>query len=110
MVPPSPFSVTICTSRYGPFAPNGPEPIRDVVHSGFADLLAALNARTRAAHPGCDGGGLARDYTLVFHYKRGADVTIEINPDCQPSITNGILQSDNAEHVSAEINKLIGLR
>jgi hypothetical protein len=110
MVPPTPVSVSVCSSREGPIEPIGPRHTHDTYTNGFAGLLAALNRRRPTEHPSCDGGGLARDFTLVFHYRTGADVSVEINPDCHPSVTNGTLQSDDVAAVVAQISRLTGLR
>ncbi|HZC53757.1 MAG TPA: hypothetical protein VE441_14840 [Mycobacterium sp.] len=71
-------------------------------------LVALLNTITSGPHS-CNGGGLSRDYTLNFHYTSGSEVTVDINPDCQPGIRNGIVMSNNTDAVVAEISRLIGL-
>jgi hypothetical protein len=107
MVPPGAIALTICSTQFN----RKPSLTRDTIKANFAPVVAALNAGSRQLPKfTCDGGGLARQYDLVFHYADGPDVTVAVGPDCQPSITNGRILANNTDDVVAVINRLIRLR
>ena len=108
MVPGNPTSVTIC-SEASAALPVRPRQTKHTLSSGFDHLIDVLNAG-RVGRSYCDGGGLARTYTLEFHYVSGPDVAIDVTPDCHPSITNGAAKADNVHDVVTEVDNLIGLR
>jgi hypothetical protein len=109
MVPLGAIPLTVCSERLQ-FA-GKPLRTRDTVTSGFAQLVAVLNAGSRQpANFTCNGGGLTRHYTLVFRYSSGPDVAIAVGPDCQPSITNGRRLANNTQDVVAAINRLVKFR
>jgi hypothetical protein len=90
----------------------GPAHTHDAFTAGqFDHLLAVL----RSGHlqpttiTTCDGGGEARTYTLVFGYRTGPDVSVDVGPDCHPSITNGSVATDNTHAVMVAINQMIGV-
>jgi hypothetical protein len=107
MVPATPTSVTVCSEAFTQITAR-PRHTRDTFTSGFDHLVALLNTITTGPHS-CNAGGLSRDYTLNFDYPNGSQVTVDINPDCQPGIRNGVVVSNNTEAVVAEIDRLIGL-
>ena len=111
MVPPTPTSVVICSERLGPITPIGPRRTRHTYVGQLGDLVAALNAGQHEPPKFvCNAGGLAREYTLDFHYASGPGVAVDIGPDCQPSITNGSFFTNNTDTVLAAITRLTGLR
>jgi hypothetical protein len=108
MVPGNPTSVTICSEASGA-SPELPRQTTNMLLTSFDHLIDVLNAG-QVGRRYCDLGGLARTYTLQFHYASRPDVAVDVTPDCHPSITNGAVQADNATDVIAEVNRLIDLR
>lgn len=113
LIPSRPNRLTICSAATTVPGHAGPGHTRDSFTAGqFDDLLAVL----RSGHlqspkvTSCDGGGEARTYTLVFGYPTGPDLSIDVGPDCHPSITNGSVATDNWHDVMAAINQMIGVR
>ena len=91
----------------------GPAHTRDSFTAGQFDHLLVVLGRGRDESPkimSCDGGGEARTYTLMFGYRSGPDVTIDVGPDCHPSITNGSVVTDNTHAVMVAIDQMIGVR
>lgn len=105
MVPGDPAWVVVCSENIRA----RPALTRDTLMSGFGRLITLLNTITPGPNS-CNGGGFSTDYTLNFHYPNGAEVTVDINPDCQPGIQNGRVMSNNTDAVVAEINRLLGHR
>jgi hypothetical protein len=86
---------------------------RDSFTAGQFDHLLAILGRGRHESrkiTSCDGGGEARTYTLMFGYRSGPSVTIDVAPDCHPSITNGSVATDNTHAVMVAIDQMIGVR
>lgn len=113
LIPSRPVSLTICSAATTVPDHAGPAHTRDSFKAGQFDHLLVVLGRGRQESPkitSCDGGGDARTYTLVFGYRTGPDVTIDVGPDCHPSITNGSVATDNTDAVMVAIDRLIGVR
>ncbi|MFL6239689.1 MAG: hypothetical protein ACJ735_09415 [Actinomycetes bacterium] len=99
MVPDGPTSVHICRTVFG----HEPATYREeILGSGFADLVSALNGpHTKASGGSCFGGGTEGDviYSVVFHYSEGPPVSVSVFPHCRPAIDNRSLQADDASAV-----------
>lgn len=112
LVPPEPISVTICSAVPAVRGNAGPAHTHDSFSAGQFDHLLAVLRRGDLRSPkitSCDAGGLARTYTLVFTYRTGPDVSIDVGPDCHPSVTNGSVATDNTGAVMVAIDRLIGV-
>jgi hypothetical protein len=113
LVPPKPTTLTICSLDPGVLANSRSVHTRNRFTAGqFDAVLAALGEgvpQSPKVHV-CDAGGMARTYTLDFGYRDGPDVSVDIGPDCHPSITNGLITTDNWQDVMKAVNQLIGVR
>jgi hypothetical protein len=110
MVPIGSVSVLIRSSA-SPVTPFRPRHTRDLLTAGYVALVSKINAGVgKPYRKFCDGGGLARTYTLAFHYPTRPTVTVSIGPDCHPSINNGRgIRTDNLGQVVPTIRRLVGL-
>src|SRR4051812_1416668 len=113
LIPSKPATLTICSAATTVPGHAGPAHTNDAFTAGqFDDLLAVLRSGhlQPAKITSCDGGGEARTYTLVFGYATGPDLSIDVGPDCHPSITNGSVATDNWHEVMVAIDQIIGVR
>jgi hypothetical protein len=97
MVPPGSMSVTIC-GRGG-----------RTVTSGFQPLVSALNALpTRVSTRGCSMTTRhGPTYRLLFSYRQGPAVQVNIEGNCVPQVDNLGLQSDSAGTIVPIIERLL---
>ena len=112
LVPAEPTTVRVCSARSSVPGHGGPvHTVNTITGTALRRLVGVLNAGklgpTKVTT--CDGGGVARTYTLDFAYRRGPDVAIDVGPDCHPSVSNGSIASDNTHEVMVVIDNLIGV-
>jgi hypothetical protein len=113
LIPSKPTTLTICSAATTVPGHAGPAHTHDSFTAGqFDDLLTVLRSGHLQAPKitSCDGGGEARTYTLVYGYATGPDLSIDVGPDCHPSITNGSVATDNTHDVMVAIDQMIGVR
>ena len=99
MVPPGAISVSICGSHGGP-----------MLSAGYAGLVAALNALpSRPSDQSCSMShrGPAVNYQLLFGYRQGPAVVVQVFGRCVPQVNNTSLQAVSAGTILPIIARLL---
>jgi hypothetical protein len=98
MVPPGAVSLTICTDR------------AHTIKSDFGKLVSALNSRPTDLGRGvCSPSPKTDDeYQLIFGYRQGPPVSINVYKGCFPEVYNGTLKAEKAGSAIPIIRQLLG--
>jgi len=99
MVPPGSTSLLIC-------------PAGRVMRAGYGQLVAALNSLpTSVSTRQCsERGPSRREFRLLFSYRQGPPVLVDVTAGCYPQIDNMSLQASSARAVIPVIEWLIKFR
>ena len=99
MVPPGSISLLIC-------------PAGRMIRSGAGGLVAALNSLpTSVSTRQCsERGHSRRQYRLLFSYRQGPPVLVDVTVGCYPQIDNMSLQAGSAHSVLPIIERLLKSR
>ena len=82
------------------------------IRSGYAGLVVALNSLSASVSTrGCsERGPSRREYRLLFSYREGPPVLVDVTAGCYPQIDNMSLQASSAHTVLPIIQRLLGPR
>jgi hypothetical protein len=99
MVPPGSISLLIC-------------PAGRMIRSGYGRLVAALNSlpNSVSTRQCSERGSSRRQYWLLFSYREGPPVLVDVTAGCYPQIDNMSLQAYSAHTVLPIIERLIRSR
>lgn len=103
LVPSGSSGVTICSTSGGRAEQTNQLTVNDA--ESLISVLNSLTTRNWRLH--CSGRPSGTSYRLLFHYRSGPDVEVNVKPHCHPEIENGALQSDNVQAVVPLIEQLL---